>query len=133
MGFKDDVRAKAEEFEGDLTDLKRRVSALENLANHLRSTGAPVQFATPRVQRVSDRELLVSRDPIDGASVRSRSTLDYGAIAFGLSEIKRKLVSVIGADTLRGEHQGAVDYFADVFAKADPEFNRDEFNRLAAR
>lgn len=109
MGFKDDVRAKAAEFEGDLANLKRRVNALEALA------------------------ALRRRDPIDGASVGRRSTLDYDAIAFGLSEIKRKLSGVIDGATLRTEHQGAVDYFADVFAKADPQFNRDEFNRLAAR
>lgn len=124
MGFKQDV---AEE----LQQLNRRVTELETLAQRHLGRG---------VVNVAPARPVVTRDPVDGASVRqpqSQSTLDYGAIAFGLSEIKRKLSTLVDSTSARtsmtSEYTGAVDYFADVFAKADPEFDRNEFNRLAQR
>lgn len=121
MGFKDDVRAEADRINTELASLVSRVSSLEILAAEMRrgqrSTSAPTTAA--------------------------RSTLDYGAIAFGLAEIKRKVAALIqggSADMAQearsraqAEYAGAVDYFADVFAKADPTFDRAEFCRLAQR
>lgn len=122
MGFKDDVRVKAEEFQGELDGLKGRVSALENLAAQLK--GSPVSTPARRAE--------VTRD-VTGTAVRSsaRSTLDYAAVAFGLSEIKRKVAQINGVHGLGNEYAGAVQYFADVFAKADPAFDVEEFKRQA--
>lgn len=121
MGFKDDVRAKA-------IELDERVTALENLARQIRVpnavAGLPVRPASTVVRDVT------------GTAVRSgqRSTLDYGAVAYGLSEIKRKVAGLVGdgdASALRSEYAGTVQYFADVFTKADPQFDADEFKRAA--
>lgn len=63
---------------------------------------------------------------------QAATALDYGAVAFGLSEMKRKIVDAFGYSGEVGrEHSGAVQYFADVFAKADPAFDADEFKRAA--
>ena len=110
MGFKDDVRAKATEFEMDINALKERVSALESLARQFRA-GAPATT-------------------IGNAAGRRRSTLDYGAVAFGLSEYGRKMQSLTTMD-VSDYHAPAVQFFADVFAKADPAFDAEGFKRAA--
>lgn len=121
MGFKDEVR-------GALDELSERVDALEQLAaQHLGArydTRTPIRTATPAARTATT------------AATAARSTLDYAAVAFGLSEVKGKVAQLVPAgreSDMRSEWEGTVDYFADVFAKADPSFNRDEFNRLARR
>lgn len=131
MGFKDDVRAKAEEFERDLTDLKGRVRSLEGVANDLRRSrgeSLPVRAIQGRSSADTYTANLPTRTP--GASLG----VDYGAVAFGLSEIKREVTvalnaSGVSAQTLRSKFEGTVQYFADVFAKSDPGFNEAEFKR----
>lgn len=127
MGFKDDMREAAEDFRDELAVLHGRVNALEKLAEQIRR-------GDTRTVAAVTREL---------STTAARSTLDYGAVAFGLSEIKRKVAELIqggsadmayaARERAAEEYVGAVDYFADVFAKADPAFNREEFNHLAQR
>lgn len=125
MGFKEDTRTQ-------LASLDERMGALEEIAQRL---------GYGRDLRLSDPASPAGRAAQVAARLRSAATadvagLDYGAIAFGLSEIKRKVGSVLSGDHVRDMaevYKGVVDYFADVFAKSDPAFNRDEFNRLAQR
>lgn len=65
-------------------------------------------------------------DDVEG-DVTSASTVDYGAVAFGLSEIKRKVAANLSSAVPASEYEGTVQYFADVFAKADPNFDADAF------
>jgi hypothetical protein len=69
-----------------------------------------------------------------GDAEATTNSVDYGAVAFGLSEIARKVRGLVvnhGATSgaLEDEYKGAVQYFADVFAKSDTEFDADAFKR----
>jgi hypothetical protein len=123
MGFKDEAR---EAF----ANLVTRVEALERLAEQLRANG---RYAT-----VEGRERVAGTyDGVTGSSRASTTTktttngLDYAAVAFGLSEIKRKVAQLAGGHDLATEYAGTVQYFADVFAKADPSFDADAFRSQA--
>lgn len=65
----------------------------------------------------------------------SISRVDYGAVAYGLSSIKRDVAGVIGAEArnsdLAEHYRQTVQYFVDVFAKADPAFDANLFRRQA--
>lgn len=67
--------------------------------------------------------------------IDQRFTLDYGAVAFGLSQIKRDVANVVGSEVrsadLTEHYRQTVQYFADVFAKSDPEFDADLFKQQA--
>lgn len=117
MGFKEDTRET-------LADLDIRVSSLEDLAVTLRRTGL-----TP----APDRATVARNHP---AQVTPTGTVvDARAIAFGLSEVKREVSSVIREGVDRDEvartYKGIVQYFSDVLAKADPAFDADLFARQA--
>lgn len=115
MGKKSD--ALAEQFSNAYAELDRRLTSLERLAQ--------------RVQGVGLRDAAA---PAASTADRTGGTVDYGAVAFGLSEIKRKIGPHFGNSAkVLSEYQGAVDYFADVFAKADPNFDRVGFNERAGR
>jgi hypothetical protein len=123
MGFKEDTRA-------ELDSLARRVTTLETLAQSLRAGGVvSTTVATQNTQATRGQY-----DGITGASRPSsngvRSTVDYGAIAFGLSELKREAGN-LGADVPPAYFPGVVQYFADVFAKSDPNFDAELFTRQA--
>jgi hypothetical protein len=128
---RDDASAHAEA----LAALDRRVTELEALARQMRRTSNPTTAAPAPLPR---------RDPITGGSLRAErpvdttesvsqaNGVDYGAIAFGLSEIKRKIASALPgtmAGNLAHDYAGAVQYFADVFAKSDPTFDSATFKR----
>lgn len=112
MGFKDEAR---EAF----ANLVTRVEALEELARQLKG-GANVTST-----RVADRTITTA------TNLPHRSTLDYPAVAFGLSEIKRKVSQLSNSREVASEYTGTVQYFADVFAKADPSFDVAAFKRDA--
>lgn len=61
------------------------------------------------------------------------SGIDYAAVAFGLSQIKRDVANVVGSEArtadLAAHYAATVQYFADVFAKSDPTFDADAFKR----
>lgn len=132
MGFKNDVA-------GELQELNRRVGELENLAASLRPGALPVRNVStirPESAAVRAATRVETRDPIDGASVGRTTGVDYGAVAFGLAEIKRNVATALNGagvsiQTLNSKYEGTVQYFADVFAKSDPQFNAAEFVRLA--
>lgn len=68
----------------------------------------------------------------DDGDVRTAPGIDYGAVAFGLSEIAAKVRGHLGGpQELVDHYREAVQYFADVFAKADATFNEAEFKRQA--
>lgn len=122
----------------DFDALTTRVSALEALAEQLkRSNPAGLPVRTPARE---ENRTGVTRDPITGGTVRAQGSpvttasttgVDYGAIAFGLSEIKRKISQHLPAQEVAREFVGVVQYFADVFAKADTGFDVDAFKRLS--
>jgi hypothetical protein len=119
---------QAQPYVDALSALDRRVASLETLASSLRRSGGVLAD----VQRVT------SDTPDEVSSVTteqsSRSTIDYGAIAFGLTEIKRKVAGLVGqgdSSVMAEEYKGTVQYFADVFKKSDPSFNEAEFKRQA--
>lgn len=123
MGFKQEAAQK-------LAELDKRVGALEALA--ARHLGARYDASTP----VSTAETSAARTTTTATAAPSSTGVDYAAIAFGLSEVKRKVAVALdssSASRMASEYAGTVDYFADVFAKSDPSFNRNEFNRLAQR
>jgi len=129
MGFKEDTKDM-------LGELNSRVTALEALARTLRSNGvgsvSTGRHAAPvtAVRDLSAGHSVLRRDPVDGASVGRATGVDYGAIAFGLSEIERKITDNFGnADAVHREHVGVVQYFSDVFAKSDPSFDAVDFAR----
>lgn len=67
-----------------------------------------------------------------GVSESDATGVDYGAVAFGLSEIKRRVGEVlsmhsVGEGRLVQEWTDTVQYFVDVFAKSDPEFDAETF------
>ena len=66
------------------------------------------------------------------AAASTLDRVDYAAVAFGLSEIKRKVTAQLGnGSEVTSVYAGSVQYFADVFAKADPEFDAALFKRQA--
>lgn len=111
MGFKDEAR---EAF----ANLVTRVEALETLARTLRAQGG-----STAVSETYNRP----QAPVTGGT----TGVDYAAVAFGLSEIKRKVAQLAGGHDLATEYAGTVQYFADVFAKADPSFDADAFRSQA--
>lgn len=110
----------------ELSNLGARVTTLEALAARMRAS-LPSEMERD-ITGTAVRRDLPRRTP--GASLG----VDYGAIAFGLSEIARKIAGVLGDTSegdLKSEYEGAVQYFADVFAKADPAFDEAQFKRQA--
>lgn len=126
MGFKDEIREKAADFEGELRDLQGRVGALEALAESIRN-GDTRTAAAVRAEVTAARTENTTTRTGEGAEI------DFGAIAFGLSDLRRQALNsgVAGAtETI----EGAAVFFADVFAKANPKgWNRDAFLRAARR
>lgn len=128
------TKAEAAQVVEDVNNLKRKVRALEALAETLRnSRQVPTSVsASPRVA-----------DPIDGGTVGSRprtasvTGVDYGAVAFGLAQIKSDVTRLVGSsvsvDTsqLTEHYRQTVQFFADVFAKSDTGFDADAFKRTA--
>lgn len=121
MGFKQDIAQEVQE-------LDRRVSELEGLA--ARHLGVP---SVARPATVGGRSVHLGSTQ---AEVQGHATgVDYGAVAFGLSEIKDKVGNILvghaAEDDMTREYRGIVQYFSDVFAKSDPSFDAAEFARLA--
>lgn len=121
MGFKDEIRTKAGEFEDELRSLSGRVADLEALADTIRNGSHRLAEVTAaRTENTTTRTG-------EGAEI------DFGAIAFGLSELRRQARNT-GVSGAEGVISGAVDYFADVFAKANPKgFDRATFVAASRR
>lgn len=122
MGFKNDVSTA-------LAELSGRVEALEELAsNHLGFVPSTRVYRDTEVTAAAPAE-------VSNAGSGEVSGVDYGAVAFGLSEIKRKIASQFNVTDaqMQSQWEGTVDYFADVFAKSDPGFDRAAFTRAARR
>lgn len=130
MGFKDDVRELG-------ADLERRVTNLESAVGRLQDRSGAVTVETLLPTRTPGASLTddLPREAVStntASRIDRRFALDYPAVAFGLSEIARKVKGQLGATTeLTAYYRETVQYFADVFAKNDPEFNEAEFKRQA--
>lgn len=109
MGFKQDV---AEE----LQNLDRRVTDLEATASRL---------AGPAYRAVTGTA--VRRQPEAPAA---RSGVDYGAVAFGLADMRRKLAEHLPSIEVNAQMRDAADWFAACFA-GDPSFDAAEFTAKA--
>lgn len=119
------TREDAEQYASALSALDDRVSTLERLARELRANGAYDGTTGSRAaSNVATQEVPA---PTTG--------VDYGAIAFGLSQVKNDVAKVMssGADTrqIQAHYRETVQYFADVLAKSDPQFDAAAF-RIAA-
>lgn len=119
MGFKNDVSTA-------LAELSGRVEALEELAsNHL--------GFVPSTRVYRDTEVTAARTENTTTRTGEGAEIDFGAIAFGLSELRRQARNA-GVSGAEGIISGAVDYFADVFAKANPKgFDRATFVAASRR
>jgi len=111
-----------------LNGMDTRVRALETLAEQIKGNNAHRVQVAEQPSRSGDYTItLPTRTP--GATLG----VDYGAIAFGLSEIKHNVTRALsvqggGAD-LAQQYEGTVQYFADVFSKSDPSFDEALFKR----
>jgi len=116
------TKEDAQELRNQVNGLVTRVGDLERLARTLRSGGVAHNTVTPE-------EVLQRSNP--ATQTATATGVDYGAIAFGLSEIKRAIkyqFDVTDAQ-MRDQFAGTVQYFADVFAKSDPGFDEALFKQ----
>lgn len=98
-----------------------------------------VRELADQLTRASDRaatRLVDAHQAATAAPVQGGTTgVDYGAVAFGLSQIKRDVANALGSEVrtadLAAHYAATVQYFADVFAKSDPEFDADLFKQQA--
>lgn len=113
-----------------LASVEARVTALETLAAEVRAGAVTLNNAVTSPLAAGGRSVHLGStqaetNPTDATGV------DYAAVAFGLSEIKRKVAPLISrgdyTSEVTREYRGAVQYFADVFAKSDPAFDADQF------
>jgi len=144
------TRNEAAPYAAELRALSDRVTALEALARRLgygrSGETRPVDTAgtaeaegmtladEPTYDRSGIPAAAQGESVPSGRTATPRTTtgVDYGAVAFGLSEIARKVRGAVGASQqMVDEYRGAVQYFADVFAKSDPAFDATEFKRQA--
>lgn len=139
------TREEAAAVVDQVTSLNSRVTELEALARRLGASPVSVGEARPVVSASSpsfDRSGIPAAAqgedaPAGRVATAARTGVDYGAVAFGLAEIARKTSAALSALggapelQLRSEYEGAVQYFADVFAKSDPSFDAAEFKRQA--
>lgn len=116
MGFKDDIREKAQEFQDDLNALTDRVSQLERAVRNLR----------PAVERDITGTAIRRDRPVLSEAPAAASGVDYGAVAFGLADMRRKLSAHLPAHRVANEMRGAAEWFAAAFA-GDPAFDRADF------
>lgn len=122
-----EMQAARDDLALQIGELGDRVTTLETLAHSLRAG----MGSETRIQ--AHQAPLPRRESTVPATA---TTVDYAAIAFGLSEIKRKVGQLvsgdgIGTSQMAGEYEGTVQYFADVFAKADPNFDEGAFKLQA--
>lgn len=107
------------------------------LRTAVRELSAKIDTAVSDLVQRSQRTAQAVRQEVGvtHTDAESISRVDYGAVAFGLSQIKRDVANVIGtevrANDLTEHYRQTVQYFADVFAKSDPAFDADAFRRQA--
>jgi hypothetical protein len=117
-----------------LADLAGRVATLESLANQHLSAGLP----TRTVETVSVPEPVTETPapapvtaPAPVVTSNGTSGVDYGAVAYGLSDLKRKIRGALGGSAeVDREHTGAVEWFVACFS-GDASFDADTFRRQA--
>lgn len=124
-----------EEFLGAIDDLNRRVQGLYNLADRMGyAVTVPerevVLESTPDTDApsVSDNG---SNSNGNSAPVATASGVDYGAVAYGLSEIGAKFRQHLGSSgELTREYEGAVEWFVACFS-GDASFDANAFRSQA--
>lgn len=132
VGYGDriETRDEGDSASATLESVAVRVTALENLADRLgyavTPAGTPVQVTEPTEEDFAAETPV----PVTGQS----STLDYGALAYGLLSIRDKVSRALGnsaTSEVTREHMGAVEWFSAIFAAADSSFDADAFRRNA--
>lgn len=159
-------RVEAQEFVAEtgreLSALRERVAGLEDMARTAvantaaSNPGQPLTLedasaALTGLRAEGARQFNLLADKIDRAhavlaqhisaqapvpAVGRTNSVDYGAVAFGLSQIKDDVMRLSGNMTVSGadlarHYALTVQYFADVFSKSDTTFNEAEFKRQA--
>lgn len=129
------LRADARsEFDNLRRDGQREFDELRSVVQTL---SAKIDTAVSDLVQRSQRTTQAVRQEVGvtHTDAESISRVDYGAVAFGLSQIKRDVANVIGtevrANDLTEHYRQTVQYFADVFAKADPAFDANAFRTQA--
>lgn len=129
----------ADEAQAEVARLDRRIGAVELELQQARQEGAEALAA---LRAAGQREL----DRLTGTRVRTSDSsrtqeaprpvagttgVDYGAVAYGLASIKADVSGIrdafVGREEIDKQYRGAVQYFADVFKKADPSFDETTF------
>lgn len=130
------------EVAAELADIARRVTRLEDIARRAlpshylpelddsrRTTTveAPAPTATVRVPVSTEYD--TSDTPSSNGS--TPTGVDYGAVAYGLTDLKRKIQAQLGSSSeLDSEYRGLVEWFAGCF-QGDASFDRAAFQRQA--
>lgn len=112
------------------SDAEQALAALKREgAEQFRQLNAKLDESVRSILRTQDyaEAVEMGRDPHE-TSVQG---VDYGAVAFGLSEIKRNVSNAATIPGAKEFYEGAMQYFADVFAKSDPSFDADAFKLQA--
>jgi hypothetical protein len=124
-----------EEFLTAIDLLNRQVQGLYNLADRMGYTvDVPEGDSVPEsVSDASAPSVLSSVQTTDNTNTDApvSSGVDYGAVAYGLSEIKAKFRAHLGtSDDLTREYEGAVEWFVGCFA-GDASFDANAFRAAA--
>lgn len=123
-----------EEFLSAIDDLNRRVQGLYNLADRM-GYAVTVPEREVVLESVSDADAPSVSDngstntaPV---STGTGSGVDYGAVAYGLSEIGAKFRQHLGSSSdLTREYEGAVEWFVACFS-GDASFDANAFRSQA--
>lgn len=128
---------------GSVTDLPRRAAGSDALTkteahralDALRQEGASAFAELGRKVDALARTAQRSSTATTSTPTAPATGVDYGAVAFGLSQIKRDVAGVVGDNArsadLAAHYRQTVQYFADVFAKSDGQFDADLFKSQA--
>lgn len=138
-GFsREDAVAEVRRLDGRIDSVQAALRALraegEQAVRALRAEGLA---ALSQARGTATPERAAARTQEAPRPVAGTTGVDYGAVAFGLKEISRKVGELVGStgrvneSELKREYEGTVQYFADVFAKADPNFDEVSFKRAA--
>lgn len=120
-----------EEFRTAIDLLNRQVQGLYNLADRMGYTvDVPEGDSVPESQSDADAPSVSSNGSSSNttsAPVSTGTGVDYGAVAYGLSEIGAKFRQHLGSSAeLTREYEGAVEWFVGCFA-GDASFDANAF------
>lgn len=131
------TRQEAQEF---IDQVNQRLDALEReiplLRQEMGRTAEAFNLDVPVSYALTDQAepAATAAAPERGSvTTAARTGVDYGAVAYGLASIKADIKTQFGVTDgqMASKWTGVVSYFADVFTKSDPNFDRAAFTRNA--